>query len=55
LYDAGLSEHKPHPGQHAGRLHREEKFNPVGKTYKVTRKDDHDIPERESVHKPWGW
>jgi hypothetical protein len=55
LYDARMSENKPHFDRHAGRLHREEKFNPAGKTYRVTRKDDHKTPEAGSPNKPWGW
>jgi len=55
LYDTGTPQSKPNPGQHAGRLRREEQFKPAGRSYKVTREVDRDMSEPESLNKPWGW
>jgi len=56
LFDVNATETRPQTGQYTGRLHREEKLNSTGRTYKVTRKEDHrTTPEPESLNKPWGW
>lgn len=65
-YAAGNSSHcslydvkTPQPAQRARpnipKLHREEKVNSVGRTYKVTRKAAHVASDNPDLNKPWGW
>jgi hypothetical protein len=65
-YAAGNSSHcslydmnTPQPAQRARpntpKLHREEKVNPAGKTYKVSRKVAHVASDKQDLNKPWGW
>jgi len=55
LYDVKTPQSALHPKPQTGRLHREEKVKPVGRTYKVTRKEDHVDSDNRNLNKPWGW
>jgi len=60
LYDAKTPQPAQRTRPNISNLHREEKVNPVGRTYKVTRKaahvpgDDH-VLNKHDLNKPWGW
>ncbi len=56
LYDVNASQVSAlNPKPHNGRLHREEKLKPIGRSYKVTRKVERMATEDGELNKPWGW
>lgn len=55
LYNVGIAEPTADSNQQTGWPHREEKTEPAGKAYKVTRKVVTKDEDLETVSKPWGW
>lgn len=55
LYDANTPQPARRTRPNIPKLHREEKVNPVGRTYKVTRKAAHVASDNHDLNKPWGW
>jgi len=55
LYDVKSPKPDLRPNLPTGRLHREEKVKPVGRSYKVTRRAESFTRGDGSLNKPWGW
>jgi len=55
LYDVSTAEPTVNSNQQSGWPHREDKIEPGGKAYKVTRKVVTKHPNLETAGKPWGW
>jgi hypothetical protein len=55
LYDVNTPQPAQRVRPNIPKLRREEKVNPVGRTYKVTRKAAHVPGDDHDLNKPWGW